>query len=76
MLGLLDWLVSAKGLTREEAYMLISVAENLKLIHERPVRYPIHTVSASIHLGILPTKFESYHPIHLHVARFNELNQI
>jgi acetamidase/formamidase len=48
--GLMDWLVMEKELTRVEAYMLISVAGSLKIMHE--VGIPTHTVSASIPLGI------------------------
>jgi acetamidase/formamidase len=47
--GLMDWLVTEKGLTRVEAYMLISVAGNLKIMRELG---PVHTVSASMPLGI------------------------
>lgn len=48
--GLMDWLVTEKKLTRVEAYMLISVAGNLKIMHE--IGIPCHTVSASIPLGL------------------------
>ena len=48
--GLMDWLVTSKGLTRVEAYMLISVAGNIKIMHE--VGIPLHTVTVSIPLGI------------------------
>jgi acetamidase/formamidase len=48
--GLMDWLVTEKGLTRVEAYILISVAGNLKIMHE--LGLPVHTVTASIPLGI------------------------
>jgi acetamidase/formamidase len=50
VLGLMDWLAKEKGLTRVEAYMLISVAGNLKPMIE--LGLPCHTVSASIPLGI------------------------
>jgi acetamidase/formamidase len=48
--GLMDWLVTEKEMTRVEAYMLISVAGNIKIMHELGI--PVHTVSASIPLGI------------------------
>jgi acetamidase/formamidase len=48
--GLMEWLVAEKGLERIEAYMLISVAGNLKIMHE--IGRPTSTVSASIPLGI------------------------
>ena len=51
--GLMDWLVTEKGLTRAEAYMLMSVAGNVKIMHE--LGLPVHTVSASIPLGIFTT---------------------
>lgn len=48
--GLMDWLVTTKGLTRAEAYMLLSVAGNLKVMHQ--IGIPVSTMSASIPLGI------------------------
>lgn len=49
--GLMDWLMTEKDLMRAEAYMLISVAGNLKIMHE--LGLPVHTVSASIPFGNL-----------------------
>lgn len=48
--GLLDWLVAEKGLTRVEAYMLFSIAGNLKMMQDLGLE--IFTVSASIPLGL------------------------
>ncbi|KAH8817417.1 hypothetical protein F5884DRAFT_249959 [Xylogone sp. PMI_703] len=48
--GLMDWLVANKELIRIEAYMLLSVAGNLKVMHELGI--PFSTVTASIPLGI------------------------
>jgi acetamidase/formamidase len=48
--GLMEWLVAEKGLARVEAYMLIIVAGNIKMMHE--IGIPTSTVSASIPLGI------------------------
>jgi acetamidase/formamidase len=50
VLGLMDWLLKTKNLSRAEAYMLFSVAGNLKVMHALGI--PVHTVSASIPLGL------------------------
>ncbi|GAM91523.1 hypothetical protein ANO11243_095750 [Dothideomycetidae sp. 11243] len=51
--GVLDWLVSEKDLTRVEAYMLFSIAGNLKMMHDLGLE--LFTVSASIPQGLFVT---------------------
>lgn len=51
--GLMDWLVTEKGLTRVEACMLIGVTRNLKIVHELDL--PVYTVTASVTPGIFMT---------------------
>ncbi|PGH04403.1 hypothetical protein GX51_03562 [Blastomyces parvus] len=48
--NLIEWLVRNKGLTREEAYMLVSVAGNLKITEI--VDLPNYAVSMSLPLNI------------------------
>jgi acetamidase/formamidase len=47
---MIDWLVSTKGLTRHEAYILTSVAGDLKLAEV--VDMPNHAVTMSIPLNL------------------------
>lgn len=48
--GLIDWLVAEKGLTRVEAYMLVSVAGDLRI--SEAVDMPHYAVACSIPLNI------------------------
>jgi acetamidase/formamidase len=48
--GLINWLVGEKGLTREEAYMLASVAADLKIAEA--VDMPHYGVACSLPLSV------------------------
>ena len=50
MRGLISWLVREKGLDRVEAYMLASVAADLKIVEA--VDMPDFAVACSLPLGI------------------------
>lgn len=55
--GLIEWLQDTHGLERTEAYMLVSVAADLKLVEV--VDMPNYAVAASIPLNIFVGKTES-----------------
>ena len=48
--GMLDWLERTKGLSRVEGYTLLSIAGNLKMMHDLGLE--LYTVSVSVPLGL------------------------